>query len=59
MDDAKKGEKTLVTKCGQEIQAFAEDKEGGGEGGSGSGKEKVVVTSTAAVQTNWTSSWII
>ena len=27
VDDAKKGEKTLVTKCGPELQAFAEDKE--------------------------------
>ena len=51
VDDAKKGEKTLVTKCGPELQAFAEDKEGGGEGGSRSGKGKAVVTSTAAVQT--------
>ena len=51
VDDAKKGEKTLVTKCGPELQAFAEDKEGGGEGGSGSGKGKAVVTSTVTVQT--------
>ena len=46
----KKGEKTLVTKYGPELQAFSEDREGGGAGGSGSGKGKAVVTSTAAVQ---------
>ena len=50
VDDAKKGEKTLVTKCGPELQAFSEDREGGGAGGSGSGKGKAVVASTAAVQ---------
>ena len=53
----KRGRRTLVTKCGPELQAFAEDKEGGGEGGeggSGSGKGKAVVTSTAAVQTTGT-----
>ena len=48
VDDAKKGEKILVTKCGPELQDFSEDREGGGAGGSGKGK--AVVTSTAAVQ---------
>ena len=48
VDDAKKGEKILVTKCGPELQAFSEDREGGGAGGSGKGK--AVVTSTTAVQ---------
>ena len=33
-DDAKKGEKVLVTKYGPELQTFAEDREGGGTGGS-------------------------
>ena len=48
-DDAKKGEKALVTKCGPELKSFKDDREGGGEGGSG--KDKAVVTeSTAAVQ---------
>ena len=48
VDDAKKGEKILETKCGPELQAFTEDREGGGTGGSGKGK--AVVTSIAAVQ---------
>ena len=48
-DDAKKGEKALVTKCGPELKSFKDDREGGGAGGSG--KDKAVVTeSTAAVQ---------
>ena len=48
-DDAKKGKKALVTKCGPEIKSFSDDREG--EGGGGSGKDKAVVTeSTAAVQ---------
>ena len=51
-DDAKKGEKVSVTKCGPELQTSAEDREGGGTGGSGKGK--AVVTSTAAVQTTGT-----
>ena len=46
-DDAKKGEKALVTKCGPELKSFKDDREGGG----GSGKDKAVVTeSTTAVQ---------
>ena len=44
VDAAKKGEKILETKCGPELQAFVEDREGGGIGGSGKGK--AVVTST-------------
>ena len=52
VDDAKKGEKIVVTKCGPELQSFSEDREGGGTGGSGKGK--AVVTSTAAVQTTGT-----
>ena len=48
-DDAKKGEKALVTKCGPELKSFKDDREGGGAGGSG--KDKAVVTeSTATVQ---------
>ena len=48
-DDAKKGEKALVTKCGPELKSFKDDREGGGAGGSR--KDKAVVTeSTAAVQ---------
>ena len=46
-DDAKKGEKILVTKCGPKLKSFAEDREGGGAGGSGKGK---AVESTATVQ---------
>ena len=49
VDDAKKGEKILVTKCGPELKSFSEDREGGGAGGSGKGKA-VVTESTAAVQ---------
>ena len=52
VDDAKKGEKIVVTKCGPELQSFSEDREGGGTGGSGKGK--AVVTSTAVVQTTGT-----
>ena len=52
VDDAKKGEKIVVTKCGPELQSFSEDRKGGGTGGSGKGK--AVVTSTAAVQTTGT-----
>ena len=48
-DDAKKGEKALVTKCGPELKSFSNDREG--EGGGGSGKDKAVVTeSTVAIQ---------
>ena len=50
-DDAKKGEKekALLTKCGPELKAFSDDREGGGAGGSG--KDKAVgKESTAAVQ---------
>ena len=34
-DDAKKGEKALVTKtkCGPELKSFKDDREGGGAGG--------------------------
>ena len=31
-DDAKKGEKALVTKCGPELKSFKDDREGGGAG---------------------------
>ena len=48
-DDAKKGEKALVTKCGPELKSFSDDREGGGGGGSGKGKA-VVTESTAVVQ---------
>ena len=44
--DAKKGEKTLVTKCGPELKTNADDREGG-EGGGEAGKNK----ETAAVKT--------
>ena len=45
-DDAKKGEKALVTKCGPEPKSFKDDREGGGAGGSG--KDKAVVTESTA-----------
>ena len=48
-DDAKKGEKALVTKCGPELKSFKDDREGGRGGGSGIDKA-VVTESTAAVQ---------
>ena len=54
-DDAKKGEKALVTKCGPELKSFSDDREGGG--GDGSGKGKAVATEpTAAVQQASTSA---
>ena len=49
-DDAKKGEKTLVTKCGPELKSFSEDREGGGAGGSGKDKAVVTESTAAAVQ---------
>ena len=42
--DAKKGEKTLVTKCGPELKSTPDDKEGGQGGGSGKNKEVAAVT---------------
>ena len=47
--DAKKGEKTLVTKCGPELKENPDDREGGEGGGSGKNKE-VAAIKTLAVQ---------
>ena len=47
--DAKKGEKTLVTKCGPELKANPDDREGGEGGGSGKNKE-VAAIKTLVVQ---------
>ena len=56
-DDAKKGEKALVTKFGPELKSFSDDREGGG--GDGNGKGKAVATKpTAAVQQASTAGWI-
>ena len=48
--DAKKGEKALVTKCGPELKANPDDREGGEGGGSGKNKEAAATTILAVQQ---------
>ena len=50
--DAKKGEKTLVTKCGPKLKSTPDDREGGQGGGSRKNKEVVAVTTLAVQQGN-------
>ena len=50
--DAKKGEKTLVTKCGPELKSTPDDREGGQGGGSGKNKEGAAIVTLAVQQGN-------